>query len=93
MIPAGTSAGLQLHFYNNVPAGSTCTVTETADGATSVVTATVIGGNNRTVNVPAGTIVPVLFTDIFTDAPGTLVVTQDHQRRGSRPARADRHPG
>ena len=75
-IPAGTPAGLQLHFYNNIPAGSTCTITETADGATSVVTTTVIGGDNRTVDVAAGTIVPVLFTDIFTDAPGTLVVSK-----------------
>ena len=75
-IPAGTPAGLQLHFYNNIPAGSTCTITETADGATSVVTTTVIGGGNRTVDVAAGTIVPVLFTDIFTDAPGTLVVSK-----------------
>ncbi len=75
-IPAGTGAGLQLHFYNNIPAGSTCTITETADGSTSVVTTTVIGGDNRTVDVAAGRVSPVLFADIFTDAPGTLVVTK-----------------
>ena len=39
-------------------------------------TTTVIGGNNRTVDVAAGKITPVLFADIFTDAPGTLVVNK-----------------
>ena len=75
-IPAGTPAGLQLHFYNNIPAGSTCAITETADGATSVVTTTVIGGGNRSVDVAAGADRPALFTDIFSDAPGTLVVSK-----------------
>ena len=42
-IPAGTPAGLQRHFYNNIPAGSTCAITETADGATNIATTTVIG--------------------------------------------------
>ena len=45
VIPAGTPAGLQLHFYDDIPAGSTCTVTETADGSTSTVTTTVLGGD------------------------------------------------
>jgi hypothetical protein len=75
-IPAGTAAGLRLHFYNNLPAGSTCTITEIADGATSLVTTTVVGGNNRTVTIAAGRIAPVLFADVFTDAPGTLVVSK-----------------
>ncbi len=75
-ITAGTPAGLRLHFYNNIPAGSTCTITETADGATTVVTTTVVGGNNRMVTIAAGQITPVLFADVFTDAPGTLVVNK-----------------
>jgi Domain of unknown function (DUF5979)/Thioester domain len=76
-IPAGTPAGLQLHFYDDIPAGSTCTLTETADGATSIVTTTVLGGDTQTVTVAAGTVVPAVFADIFTDSPGTLTVTKN----------------
>jgi Domain of unknown function (DUF5979)/Thioester domain len=76
VIPAGTPAGLQLHSYDNIPAGSVCTITETVDGETATVTATVLPDNRQTVTVPAATVVPVFFTDLLTDAPGTLTVTK-----------------
>ena len=77
VIPAGTPAGLQLHFSDHIPAGSTCTVTETADGSTSTVTTTVLGGDSQTLTVATGAVVPAVFADIFTDPPGTLTVTKN----------------
>ena len=76
MIPARTAAGLQLPALNNVPPGATCTVTEAADGATSIVTATVLPRSTQTVTVPAGRTVVVPFINISTDSPGTLVVSK-----------------
>ena len=46
------------HSFDGIPAGSACTVTETANGATATVTATV-SGNGQTVTVPAGKVVSV----------------------------------
>ena len=82
-IPAGTTAGLQLHFYNNIPAGSTCAITETADGATSVVTTTVIGGGNRSVNVAAGTMSPRAVHRHLHRRPRHSDSQQDHRRGGA----------
>jgi hypothetical protein len=77
VIPAGTPAGVQTHFYANVPGGSSCTLTETADGATAIVTTTVYPDNMQTVTVAPATVVPVVFADVFTDSPGTLTVTKN----------------
>ena len=41
VIASGTPAGSVSHSFDGIPAGSVCTVTETADGATATVTATV----------------------------------------------------
>ena len=45
VIPAGQSAGIVSHTYEAIPAGSTCTVSETEDGSTSTVSVTTVGGN------------------------------------------------
>ena len=72
-IAAGTPAGSVSHSFDNIPAGSVCTVTETADGATATVTATV-AGNGQKVTIPAGKVVPVNIMDVYLGAPGALRV-------------------
>jgi Domain of unknown function (DUF5979)/Thioester domain len=76
VIPAGTPRSLKTQSYDDIPAGSTCTVTETADGANSVVTAIVLPSNTQTVSVPAATVVAAIFDDVLIDSPGTLRVTK-----------------
>jgi TQXA domain-containing protein len=69
VIPAGTPAGIVSQSYDGLPAGSVCTVTETSDGETTDVTATVTG-DNQTVTVAAGKVVPVSLTDVYLRSPG-----------------------
>lgn len=52
-----------------------CTITETADGATATVTATVSGSGGE-VTVPPGKVVPVNLMDVYEGAPGSLKVTK-----------------
>jgi hypothetical protein len=73
VIPAGTKAGSVSHSYNGIPAGSVCTVAETASGGTATVVATVTG-NNQSVTVPAAKVVAVDLTDVYSAAPGGLIV-------------------
>jgi Domain of unknown function (DUF5979)/Thioester domain len=73
VIPAGTKAGSVSHSFNGIPAGSVCTVVETADGGTAKVVATVTG-NNQSVTVPAGKVASVELSDVYKAAPGDLVV-------------------
>jgi hypothetical protein len=75
-IPAGTAAKTLTHTYQNIPGGSSCTVTETSDGATSTVLATVTGAN-QTVTVPAGTTATLSITDTYSPATGALKVTKN----------------
>jgi len=75
VIPAGTPAGNVSHSFDGISAGSVCTVSETADGATATVTATV-SGNGQNVTVPAGQVVPVSLVDVYEGAPGSLIVTK-----------------
>ncbi len=75
MIAARTRAGRVSRSYDGIPAGSVCTVTETADGATKDVRVQVIG-NPRTVTVPGGKVVPVNLFNVYRAAPGTLRVTK-----------------
>ena len=72
-IPAGSAAGGYSQTYPDLPAGSTCTVEEVADGHTSTVAAEISGSGQKVV-VPAGGPATVDLTDTYTDAPGTLVV-------------------
>ena len=74
-IPAGTGAQTLTQTYQDIPAGSSCTVTETSNGATSTVTANVAGAN-QTVTVPAGTLASLSITDTFYPAPGAMEVVK-----------------
>jgi hypothetical protein len=92
VIAAGTAAGSVSHTFNGIPGASVCTVTETADGATDTVTATV-SGNRQTVTVPWGKAVPVHVTDAYEGRPGSLKVTKTITGPARRPARSHRDPG
>jgi hypothetical protein len=74
-IPAGTPAKTVTHTYHDIPGGSSCTITETADGATTTVEATVTGGT-QTLTVPAAVTQTASITDTYSAAPGTLMVTK-----------------
>src|SRR6476619_3258736 len=71
--------------YQDIPAGSSCTVTETSNGATTTVTATVAGAN-QTITIAAGTVASLSITDTFTPAPGAveIVKTIDGPDAGSQ---------
>ncbi len=75
VVAAGTPAGSVSRSFDGIPAGSACTVTETADGATATIAATV-SGNDQNVTVPAGKVVPVNVVDVYTRSPGSLKVTK-----------------
>ena len=83
VIPAGTPAGSVSQSFGPIPAGSACTVTETADGGSDTVAA-IVSGNGETVTVPAGAVVPVNVMDVYEHVPspvpdvavGTLRVTK-----------------
>jgi hypothetical protein len=64
VIAAGSPAGNVSQSLDGIPAGSICTVTETADGGTATITATV-AGDDQTVTVPAGNVVPVSLADVY----------------------------
>ena len=74
-IPAGTGATTLTNTYQDIPAGSSCTVTETSNGATTTVTATVAGAN-QTVTVPAGTVASLSITDTYFPAPGAVEIVK-----------------
>ena len=75
VIPAGSPAGDYTGGFDGIPAGSTCTVTETDDGGSELVTVTTVGAE-QTVQVGAGDSVPVSILDTYTDSPGSLQVTK-----------------
>ncbi len=68
IIAAGTPAGSYSQSFGPVPAGSVCTVTETADGATATVSA-IVSGSGESVTVPAGEVVPVNVMDVYERGP------------------------
>ena len=74
-IPAGTGATTLTNTYEDIPAGSACSVTETANGATPTVTSTVAGAN-QTVTVQAGTVASLSITDTFSPAPGAVEIVK-----------------
>jgi Domain of unknown function (DUF5979)/Thioester domain len=82
MIAAGTKASNVSQSFNDIPGGSVCTVTESADGSTDKVTATVSGSGHQ-VTVPAGAAVPVHVTDVYEGAPGSLIVTKKFEGSGA----------
>lgn len=68
VIPARTPAGNFSQSYDGIVAGSVCTITETADGVTDTVTATV-SGSSQSVTVPAGEVLPVNIVDTYLRTP------------------------
>ncbi|MBV9809613.1 MAG: hypothetical protein JO286_20685 [Solirubrobacterales bacterium] len=79
VIPAGAGAGSVSHSFDDIPAGAVCTVTETADGSTATVIATV-SGSGQSVTILAGKVASASLTDVYdegsvsADATGTLTV-------------------
>ncbi len=66
-------AGNYTHAFEGIPAGSTCTVTETNDGGSSTIKVTTVGGM-QTVHVGAADTVPVSILDTYEDTPGSIHV-------------------
>jgi TQXA domain-containing protein len=83
VIPAGHRAGSVSHSFDGIPAGSMCTVAETADGATRTVAAT-LAGNGQRVTVPAGKVVPVNLMDVYRGTPGSVRVIKAIAGRAAR---------
>ena len=73
VIPAKTPAGIVAHSFDGLPAGSTCTVTETSNGATATITATV-SGDGQSVAVPGGKVVSAQLADVYEGESGSLTV-------------------
>ena len=71
VIAAGTPAGSYSQSFGPVPAGSVCTVTEAADGATDTVAA-IVSGNGGNGTVPAGEVVPVNVMDVYERGPSPV---------------------
>ncbi|HTT92559.1 MAG TPA: DUF5979 domain-containing protein, partial [Acidimicrobiales bacterium] len=74
-VPAGSAAGTSSHKYDGIPAGSTCRVSEIADGSSNSVDVK-IAGDGRHVTVPAGTAVTAALADTYSLTAGSLVVTK-----------------
>ncbi|MCC3303046.1 thioester domain-containing protein [Arthrobacter sp. zg-Y895] len=73
-VAAGTTEPTTEEF-EDLPAGASCTVTETADGATTEVSVeTVVDPAGGMITVPAGAGVEVTVTDTYTVNPGALIV-------------------
>ena len=83
VIRAGRRAGTVSHSFDGIPAGSLCTVTETSDGASATVMATV-SGNGQNVTVPAGKVVSVSLMDVYQGTPGFLKIIKRIAGRAAR---------
>jgi Domain of unknown function (DUF5979)/Thioester domain len=75
VIPANAPAGVQSHIYSGIPTPATCTVTETADGATSAVSVDV-SGSPDTVQIAPGGSGAATITDTYGALPGSLLITK-----------------
>ncbi len=75
VIDPRTPAGDRSKRYDDIPAPTTCKVTETADGHTSAVSVAV-QGSGQTVHVGAGEIVNAGISDTYGLVPGQLEVTK-----------------
>ncbi len=74
-LPAGAAAGTTSRTYDDIPAGSTCTVSELTNGGTSALSVTTEGATQH-VTVPAGKTVEADVTNTYEFAPGSLTVTK-----------------
>ena len=68
-VPAGAAAGIYSQTYGDIPAGSACTVHETANGATSTVSVTTTGAG-QTVTVPVAHVAAADITDTYSPSRG-----------------------
>jgi hypothetical protein len=75
VIPAGSPAGTVSQEYTGIPAGTVCTATETANGATATVTVTTEGTPQSITIAPNGS-GTVGITDTYDLVPGALAVTK-----------------
>ena len=75
VIPVGTKAGTVSKTYGGIPAGAVCTVTETGKGDIRTVNVAVTGGAEPA-TIPAGGTATIDLSDLYTDVPGSLVVTK-----------------
>jgi hypothetical protein len=75
VIPAGTPAGTTSQVYPQIPAGTVCTATETANGVTSAVIVTTQGSPQSLTIAPNGS-GTLNLTNTYEPAPGTLVVSK-----------------
>ena len=75
VIDAGTAAGTTSRTYDDIPAGTMCTVIETSDGSTTA-TKVVVTGDGQQVTIPSGGSKTVEVTDTYQFAPGSLIVTK-----------------
>ena len=75
VIGAGAAMGDRTQRYDDIPAPTNCTVTETADGHTSAVSV-VVEGSGQMVHVGAGEIVNARLSDTYGLRPGQLEVTK-----------------
>ncbi len=73
-IPAGATAPPPVTIPN-IPAGTSCTVTETQDGSTPTVVVDV-DPETQTVTIPAGGTADAAITDTYSLRPGSLLVTK-----------------
>jgi len=73
-VPAGAT-GASATTVDGLPAGTVCTVTETANGATATTSVTTVGSPNQ-VEIPAGDAAAVPITNTYEPTPGSLVVTK-----------------
>ena len=75
VIPAGVRAGTAEHTYTNIPAGTECTVTETANGSSTAVGVVTVG-SGQTATVPAGGTATAVLTNDYTYTSGSLTVAK-----------------
>ena len=75
VIPAGQAAGTLTREFGPIPAGTECTVTETANGNNAVVDV-IVQGSGQTVTIPPGGFATAELIDTYRFAPGSLTVTK-----------------
>ena len=75
-ILANSPAGTLSRSFPDIPAGLTCTVTETANGATSAVAVTVTGSGQR-IAIPAAGTATATLSDTVTAEAAVAPITPD----------------
>ena len=87
VIPAGTPAGDFPRTFDDIPGGTTCTVTEVVDGSTSAVDVTPVGQRQQVVVPPGGTASVAVANQVeaLPPIPTTTTRRRSHLRR-PRPA-------